>query len=264
MLWFYEKSSNDALLMLVLFYCSSLILSNILVTIFFFAKNRALIPQRHFFSKDKIIDILSLGGNFFIIQIAVLLIFTTDNFLILQLLGPKEVTVYNVVFKLFSTFNIVFGILISPIWSAFTEAYEKKDFVWIKSTLRRLKLVFVIILLGLIFMFFIYQDIINFWLPRNERIYPPFSLIVSLALFVAISVWNNIYSYFLNGVGEVIMQRKTAIIGAIVNIPLAIILVKYLDLGLTGIVYSMCACLFIFSIVGPIETFRFINKNNVK
>ena len=46
-------------------------------------------------------DILTLGGSFFFIQVAVLLIFTVDSFMILQLLGPTHVTTYNIVYKLF-------------------------------------------------------------------------------------------------------------------------------------------------------------------
>jgi O-antigen/teichoic acid export membrane protein len=44
-------------------------------------------------------DLMGLGLQFFIIQIACLIIFTTSNILISQLFGPEQVTPYNIAFK---------------------------------------------------------------------------------------------------------------------------------------------------------------------
>jgi O-antigen/teichoic acid export membrane protein len=213
-----------------------------------------------YFSKDKIKSILSLGGSFFVIQIAVLLIFTVDNYIILQTLGTKQVSIYNIVFKLFSIFTIGFGIIISPMWSAFTEANEKNDLVWMKAAIKKLNLIFLAIILGLSIMLFIYQDILDLWLPVNNRIVPPFNLIFAFFLFISISIWNNIYAFFLNGLGIVKLQMVTAIIGAFLNIPLALYFIKGLNLGLSGVVYSMCISLVLFSILGPIITYNYLKK----
>jgi O-antigen/teichoic acid export membrane protein len=246
---------------LMIAYGIAIILGNLLVSIGFFARKKQFIPRFSDFSKDKIRDILSLGGQFFIIQIAVLLIFTTDNFLILQMLGAEQVTVYNIVFKLFSLFTIGFGIIITPLWSAFTEAKEKRDFIWMKNAITRLNRSLILVVVGLIILSLIYQLILDIWLTKEQSVRPPFNLILSFCLFIIISVWNNIYAFFLNGIGIVKIQVKTAIAGAILNIPLAIFFVKFLNLGLSGVVLAMSGSLFIFSIFGPIFTYRYLNKN---
>lgn len=248
---------------IVFVYCLSLIASHLLFTLFFFIKNHAVTPSLICFSKSKIKDILSLGGSFFVVQIAVLLIFTVDNYIILQLLGTDQVSVYNIVFKLFSIFTIAFGIVISPLWSAFTEANAKNDFSWMKTTLKKLNLFFIVVVIGLLIMLFVYQPILDIWLPAKNRIVPSFDLILALSIFVVISIWNNIYSFFLNGLGIVKMQMRTAVLGAILNVPLAIFCIKYLGLGLSGVVYAMCISLFFFSVLGPIVTYNFFkNKKN--
>lgn len=250
---------------IIFIYCIALLLSHLILTFYFFKKNKSVLPSFKYFSASKIKDVLSLGGSFFIIQIAVLLIFTVDNYIILQLLGTDQVSVYNIVFKLFSVFTLSFGIIISPLWSAFTEANEKNDVHWMKSIIKKLNLLFLVVILGLILMLYVYQPILDFWLPANSRIVPPFSLIVALSIFIIISVWNNIYAFFLNGVGIVKIQVNTAIIGAILNVPLALVLVKYMGLGLAGVVISMCISLSLFSFFGPLATYKFFrNKINIK
>lgn len=261
LLLIWKNYFNGSIIKMMGAYGMATITGNLAVSILFFAKHIDVIPRLEYFSKDKIREILSLGGNFFVIQIAVLLIFTVDNFLILQLLGTTLVATYNVVFKLFSVFTIGFGIIITPLWSAFTEAKEKNDYAWMKNTIRKLNQFLAIVVLGLVAMYFLYQPILNLWLPKNQPIIPSKNLILSFCVFIIISVWNNIYAFFLNGIGIVKMQVRTAIAGAIINIPLAIFLVKVLHFGLSGIVLSMCGSLFIFSIFGPITTYKYLKQN---
>ena len=65
-------------------------------------KYKDLKPSIKLFKRKYIKDILGLGLNFFIIQIAAVILFSTDNIIITQLFGPKEVTPYNIAYKYFS------------------------------------------------------------------------------------------------------------------------------------------------------------------
>ena len=73
-------------------------------------------------------DLLGLGLQFFIIQIGCLILFATANVMISQMFGPDQVTIYNLSYKYFSVLTMAFSIVISPLWSAITEAYVRKDF----------------------------------------------------------------------------------------------------------------------------------------
>ena len=68
-----------------------------------------------------------------------IIIFTTDNLIISNLLGPKEVTNYDIILKLFQIITISSIILLDPFWALFTDAFQKKDFNWIQKTLKKLK-----------------------------------------------------------------------------------------------------------------------------
>ena len=56
------------------------------------------------------------------------------NFIILRYYGGTEVTAYSISFKLFSAVNMVWSILTTPLWAAFTEAIAKRDTAWIRRT----------------------------------------------------------------------------------------------------------------------------------
>jgi O-antigen/teichoic acid export membrane protein len=258
-----EKINNDIVSIMLLFGVSS-IASSLIYTFIFFLSHREFIPQKAFFNKKFSKKILTLGGDFFIIQIAVLLIFTVDNFIIIQLLGPGQVSEYNIMFKLFSIFTISFNIILTPLWSAFTEAFVKKDILWIRKIIRFLNYTMIPIVILIAFMIKFHTAALNLWLSNSVQIQPEISFVISLALFTVISIWNNIYAYFLNGIGSTKLQIRTAVVGAFANVPLAIFFVKEMNLGLTGIVLSMCSSLIFFSILGPIETFKILKKESVK
>ena len=61
------------------------------------------------------------------------------NFLIIKFFSADEVVIYNLAFKYFSVIQILFAIMMNVYWSAITEALEKKDFDWIRSTVTRTK-----------------------------------------------------------------------------------------------------------------------------
>ncbi|MEO6455849.1 MAG: oligosaccharide flippase family protein, partial [Ginsengibacter sp.] len=65
-------------------------------------------------------NLLNLGIQFFIIQGAAIVVFTTDNIIISQLFGPAAVTPYNISYKYFTIILMLFSIIISPLWSSFT------------------------------------------------------------------------------------------------------------------------------------------------
>lgn len=264
LLFIFKSILVSNLLRIISVYSIALIVSYIILTIHFFYNNKNVIPSINDYSKSKIKDIISLGWNFFIIQIAVLLIFTFDNFLILHLLGSSEVSIYNVAFKLFSILPVAFTIIMAPFWSAFTEANVKSDIEWMRSSIKKLNYSIVIAAICSLILLSSYQIVLDIWMPSNNRIVPPFSLMLILSFFVLISIWNNIYSFFLNGIGIVKVQVQTSIVGGLINIPLAIFLVKYCQLGLAGIVISMCLSLLIFSYFGPRATFRYLNRKEIK
>lgn len=140
-----------------------------------------LIPSIKYIKFSYVRDLVSVGMKFFIIQISAVILYMSQNFIIIRMLGPAEVTNYNIVYRYFSIILILNSIIISPFWSSFTDAYYQEDFEWIKKSLSKLKkygfLLSLIILLLIAFSTFFYK----FWLRQDLPI--PFSATFFMGMY---------------------------------------------------------------------------------
>lgn len=196
-------------------------------------------------------NLVKLGMQFFIIQISSLIIFTTDNMIITQLFGPEPVVTYNIAYKYFYLVPMVFNVVLAPFWSAFTEAYVKNEFDWIRNTVKKLKYIWVLLSVVTIIMIIASNFIYKIWVGREVQV--PFILSIFTGLFVVIANWNNIFAYFLNGIGKVKIQLYYSVFVAVINIPLSVFLAKNLGMGITGVIVATDICLIIASVWAPIQ-----------
>ena len=138
--------------------------------------------------------------KFFILQITGVVIFSTSNIIITQVLGPESVTPYQIAFKYFSVFTIVAGLISAPLWPAYTDAYARKDFFWIKKTLRKMNFLIIPYSAGVVVFYFLSKTIIPFWVGQN--IYLEDSLILFLAIYSIQYIWNT-NTVCINAIGEI-------------------------------------------------------------
>jgi O-antigen/teichoic acid export membrane protein len=253
---FYESS----LIKLAFAYGISLLASSLILSFWFYKNNKEFIPKIKSFGLNYTKSITSLGFKFFIIQIAVIVIFTTDKILITQLFGPQYVASYDVVFKLFSVITIVHGMLMAPLWSAYSDAYHRGDIEWIKKTIKNQLKIYLLILVATTLLIFLAKPIIVLWIGRDFVV--DNILIIAMALFILVSTWNNIFAYFLNATNKLDVQINTSILAMIANIPLSIMFVRFFEMGVYSIVLATCISLSFFTIFGSIQTFNILKGKN--
>jgi O-antigen/teichoic acid export membrane protein len=203
-------------------------------------------------------DLVGLGLKFFFIQITAIVMYSASNIIITQLYGPSEVTPYNVAFRLFSSVQVVFSIIVTPFWSAFTEANATQDFSWIKRSINRLIHVWALFSIAVIGLWLISPFVFKMWVGSEVII--PYSLSLQFAIFVIINSWISIFSFFVAGIGKISLSLYGAIFQSIVYIPLAVFLAKSLELNTTGVILSTNINLLIPAIFLVVQTKRIINK----
>lgn len=252
-----SKISKSSLLYIVLIYGVSLNVANIpLYTLIL--RNKNLKPKIRFYYK-KAKPLLTIGGKFFIIQLAGIVIFMSDKMVITQLIGPQEVTNYQVVYKLYSLIIVLHSLILAPLWPAFSDAFTIKDNNWIKKQIFYQIKFFLLIVVALFILAIIGKWIIKIWIGQYVNI--PNDLFLFFSLFIGVCVWNNIFACFLNSINILNIQLITAIIGGVINIPLSIFFIKYLGLNVSGVVIASTISLIIFSICGPIQVFYVLYKS---
>jgi O-antigen/teichoic acid export membrane protein len=200
-------------------------------------------------------DLMSLGIKFFIIQMAAVIFYQTSNIIISHLFGPEQVTPYNIAYKYFGVVTMLFGMIMVPLWSAYTEAWIKKDIDWIKNTIKKLILIWGLVTLGVIIMFIASKFIYRMWV--GKEIIVPVSVSAVMAIYVIVNGWCGIFSQFLNGVGKIKLQLIIGLLGALINIPLAIFLGKHL--GIYGVLLSTVLLSALSAVISPVQYLKIIN-----
>lgn len=250
--------SQNNILFVSVSYGISLLTPSILLTILFFKKYKHLRPGFHDIKFQKIVDLMNLGIKFFIIQIAAVIYFGTNNIIITQINGPAQVGVYDTAFKLFSAVSTAFVLLLTPLWSAFTEAYAKNDFQWIRKTVTKLNYLLIPLALGLILIVVCSNFIFKLWI--GNRLVIPSSLVILNAIYVFVYAWSNIYVYLMNGLNKLNLQLVFSIFTCLINIPLCFYFGKTLNLGVSGIMIAQILTALPGAIIFPAFSLRFISK----
>lgn len=219
---------------------------------FWFYRNsyRKYAPSIKFIDFSLSKDLMSLGWKFFIIQIGVLILLSTNNVIITQLFGPAKVTPYNIAYKLFSVITMGFGIIAAPLWSAYTEAYVKGEMDWIRNILSRMRKIWFLSILLVAIVFFYSPFLYDIWI--GDKVVISVELSLAMSTFVVAYLWHTIYVFFLNGIGKIKLQLYLVIGSALINIPLAIYLGGHF--GLVGITLTGTVLYTIMGIIYYIQT----------
>lgn len=220
--------------------------------VLFRGRYRDVAPSLRHVDRTHARGLMSIGLQFFVLQIAGLVLFTSSNLIITQMFGPEEVTKYNIAYKYFGFAAMAFTILLTPFWSAYTEAFARGDHGWIERSFRRLKQILVLFTIGVALMVLFAGQAYDLWLRRHIDI--PLSLSASMGAYVVIVAWSSIFSYFINGTGKIRLQLIVAVLIAMAMIPLALLLAGPGGLGTTGVVLALCLVLLPGAILWPIQT----------
>lgn len=227
--------------------------------ILFSGKYKIFLPNLKFVDFKRGRVLYSLGVKFFVIQISGIVIYSTSNLIITQVLGPAEVTPYNIAYKYFNTAMMFFMIVMTPFWSGFTEAYSKNDFEWIKSTMKKLNLFSLGVIALVIVMILMADTIYKIWVGDQVKV--PFLLTLFMGLYIMMLSWGAPFVHFINGVGKIKLQLYFSLFQAITFIFLAIYFSKYLGFGSIGVIGAMCIPMVPTIILWPLQ-YRRIMKNN--
>lgn len=203
-----------------------------------------------------ITPLFSLGIKFFMIQITAMLLFQANNFIIAHVSGPEFVADYNVAFQYLNCISMVYSIIVTPIWSSTTDAYFRKDYIWIEKTVRHLTKVWIFFAACGILMVLIAPIVYKIWL--SDLIHVDYIMMIMVLVYVLASMLTGLFCGIINGIGKVKLQFYITAIEAIIHLPLAIGLGMLL--GIYGVLASMCLMTLINVLWEPIQIKKLISN----
>ena len=255
--WIYFSLDKSLISLIVIFGVLNIIVSIVATFVFLKTKKNISLSFKNFNSKEGKL-LFGLGSKFFIINISLLVILSTDNIIISNLLGPVFVTDYFTVQKVFQFLIVIFSVVLAASWALYSEAITNKDFNWIRENLKKMNFYFLgIVVLGFFIYFFI-ENILNIWIGENIIVIPKGLALCNL-IYTFIFCFTNIYMFFINASNKINLQMYLYVFGAVVNIPLSILFVKILDSS-TGVILSTIICFLPLLIMMPLQAKKIIKQ----
>jgi O-antigen/teichoic acid export membrane protein len=238
-------------------YFISIIIPNLLI--FYWMAKKFTYTKPKLSNKIRKYSLLTkVNKNFFVIQLSYLFICASDRILIITFFGPEEVAKYDLIYKIFGLILIANSVIVTPLWSTYSEAFHRNDIGWIGSMIKKQIAIFLIALFTIIIIALNIEKILYIWIDKIIYIYN--SILITLVLFTAIYIWNSIFSQLLNGIGKIKAQYYVSLITMVINVPVAILLIKKFELGVSGVILASCLSLAISGAVATIESFYYFRK----
>jgi O-antigen/teichoic acid export membrane protein len=200
--------------------------------------------------------LLSLGLNFFILQIISIIYYETNNIIITKSLSPLDVTIYNLAFKYVSIIGMFFSIILAPFWSAFIEARVLNDLAWMRLETKKLYKVFTLFFFGTIVLVFCSPFAYKIWFGKSVTV--PLQLTIYMGIWQIFNMWNSLHSTLIYGFGKIRLQIIASVTVGILNIPLTIFFC--MRWGLNGVVLSQIILAALISWIGPLQLSTLFNK----
>ncbi len=174
---------------------------------------------------------LSLGLLFFIVQVAGVLAYQTDNLVIAGVMGVAAVTQFAVPMQLFMLIPTVVGALAYPLWPAYREALARGDNLWFSRTVR---LSLIISVAGAavlsVTLALVATPVIQVW--AGSSVTPSRSLLIALALYSTLFAASTVVAMFLYAVNAVGFLAVSSAVFVLVNLGFSIALTR--SIGVSG------------------------------
>jgi O-antigen/teichoic acid export membrane protein len=232
---------------------------NFVYTLLFFYKEKLNLKTTVKTPSEFLKEIIVLGTKYMIIQIGLLFVFSSDNYILSNVFGPKDIVPYEVVNKYFQFPIMILFATLSPLWSMFAKNYiqNKKDDLL--DSFRKFNLMFIAMFLFIALISVACPFVISIWI--KDVITLPDGLILFSAIATILRVFVTFYTFFLNGIGKLNKYIILLLLSVVLKIPLSYFFIN-LGWGINSVVISTLIILLIWVIYIPLECYKIVNKIN--
>lgn len=186
------------------------------------------LPGWRFFSGSHAKAIISLGGSFFAIQVALLFLNSINEIIIAKVFTTSAVVEYSIYRKIFQLILFFFTILTQPTWAAISQAWAEKRMGFIRKIYWLFNGVAITAFIFCVIVAFHLQWLIDLWL-REAAI--PINRETALWFAAETGVTMLVFSTTVisNGVSRLRCQLICTIGAAACKIPVTLLLIPLLD-----------------------------------
>lgn len=258
-----SSSNNDENIIIMAILHALAVIVPLVVTsvyLFCFSTVRIIRPSISCFDLSYAKKVLSLGGVFFYAQLVYFFIMSTNEYLITLLTDNSYVVEYRIYNTIFTFGSTLFLLAMTPVWSVVTKALAERDFNWINRLYKKLMFFAGLGCLAEFLIIPFLQIFINIWL-QSKAITVSLLPAIVFACMGSLMILNSVLSGIANGAGELKTQVIFFTIGAILKIPVAVILSH--KIGWSGIVVANAVAMSFYCVVQPFWLKAFLRKRRM-
>jgi len=236
-----------------------IIITFIATFIVYLGRFKKVAPNWKCVNKIYIYDLFSLGYKFFIINVQVLVLYQSTNLLIAYVSSPTDVTNYNIAYKLLNCAMMVYTIITAPLWPAYTDAYSRGDYEWMKNMRKKMEKVLLISIIFCIGLISVSQPVYNIWI--GDDVCVPFTMTLIVGVYVIIYCWMNLNGTLLVGLGKIQVETYLVLVGMILHVPMSLLLSAYV--GVYGVLISLISINLLYAVVMNVQVLKLLNQTAV-
>ncbi|MDK2772672.1 MAG: oligosaccharide flippase family protein [Flavobacterium sp.] len=211
------------------------------------------------FERDITKQILQNGLKFMLIQLFMVVVFFSDPYFIAYYSGPKDVSIFDVLNKLYQLPLLIISSGLASFWPFFAQKFHENDKNWFFSTIKKFNKLFLIISLGILLFSFIIKCILNIWVGKEISDAVKITFITTMSIIVLTRIFINFYTNILNGANRLNSQLYVMGCTALIKIPITIYILKN-DFGLDGIFIQLLIYLLVWSMIFKNQSISIIKK----
>src|SRR5579871_5092293 len=190
-------------------------------------------PRRHLVELAPARQLLGSGAPFFLIQVAAVVVFSSDNVVVSHYLGASQVTPYSVTWRLVGFVAVLQSLLFPALWPAYAEAYARHDFGWIRRAFALvMKGTIGLNLLCVALLLLFGRTFIGVW--AGAAAVPAWPLLAAMCVWSLISGFMTVESCLLAALNRTRAQAVLSIVAAGMNVALSLLWVR--PMGSLGVI----------------------------
>lgn len=225
---------HGSLPQLMFVYSSTLLASTVALNLWVVLWNkRWLLPHPGVVSRTVVSELMNSGLGFFILQLAGLVVFNSDNIVITHYLGAAEVTPYSVAWRLTGYAAILQTAVFHSVWPAYSEAYARGEYEWVRRTFWNIARLSMGTTGAAVLLMALFGRPLIRWYVGPAAV-PSQWLLLGMCFWTLLSTGMNVEACLLAAVNRVKWQSIFSVIAVTLNVAFSIYLVQ--RIGSIGVV----------------------------
>lgn len=251
-IFFNSKPIEIKLLIITLLNGINTTLINGLFLYLFFRKNNYKLSLLKKFNPHVSKEIFNNGLKFMMIQLFMVVIFFSDPYFIASYGSPKDVSVFDVLNKLYQLPLLVILSGLASFWPFFAQKFHEKNFNWFINTFDKFQKIVIFIFIGLVIFTVLSNYILHYWIGDDLNTSIDRTLLILMLFIVLFRIYFTFYANFFNGINNLKSQMLIMGITALIKFPLTIFILKN-GYGLIGIFLQLLFFMLLWAIYFKVE-----------